>query len=303
MGDLVLVINNDTVKSGIDRSAITVMDVDDKITCLSEIDNQKNKLAVILRTMKNLIGEYSNYASAYHNKTPKTEEQRKLYENYVSIIAVCTGKSIDFSKTGVLFPMPRNISKYGRPLPYFMGYRDQYYKRQKLSKAYSNMNRLCYKIEKWERQFRWKRTYSDFDYNIMIDNTIETDEFIYSQIEQLFIEFHREMAQLAKEQREIRLEYKDFVLNWSYYYGQYKKKCNLISKDKKMIANIAVHLSYVKYPNKNKKFMWCIASEGILQNLEQQPVLLPAKCENGKLTYLGKKYILVKEGKGDIQID
>jgi hypothetical protein len=70
-----------------------------------------------------------------------------------------------------------------------------------------------------------------------------------------------------------------------------------------MIANIAVHLSYVKYPNKNKKFMWCIASEGILQNLQQQQVLLPAKCENGRLTYLGKRYILVKEGKGDIEID
>lgn len=303
MGDLVLVINNNTIKSGIDRDSIVVMDVDDKITSLSEIDNPENKLAVILRTMKNLIGEYSNYASAYHNKTPKTEERRKLYEDYVSIIGVCTGKSIDFSKTGVLFPMPRNISKYGRPLPYFMGYRDQYYKRQKLSKAYSNMNRLCYKIEKWERQFRWKRTYSDFDYNIMIDKDIEPDQLISDKIEQLFIDFCKEMKELAKEQREIRLTEKDFVINWSYYYNQYKKKCNAISKDQKLIANIAVYLSYVKYPNKNKKFLWCIASEGILKNLEQQPVLLPAKCENGKLTYLGKKYILVKEGKGDIDID
>ena len=300
---MVLVIDNKIIKSGIDRDSIVVMDVDDKVTAKSEFDTQQNKLEVILRTMKNLIGEYSNYASAYHNKKPKTEEQKKLYEQYISIIGVLTGKSIDYAKTGVLFPMPRNISKYGRPVPYFMGYRSDYYKRQKLSKAYSNMNKLCYKVEKWERSFRWKRTYSEFDYKIMMDDTIEIDEAIFIEVEKLFFEFCKEMAELARDQREIRLNIKDFVIDWGYYYGLYKKRCRAISKDQKMVANIAVKLSYENYPNKNKKFLWCVASEGILKNLEQQEVFLPIKCENGNLSYLGKRYIMVEKSKGEIQID
>ncbi len=160
------------------------------------------------------------------------------------------------------------------------------------------MNRLCFDIEKWEKKFRWKRTYGDFNYKIMIDENIEIDDAIFSEIESAYIDFCKEMAQHAKDQREIRQnpEYRDFVIDWGYYYNQYRKRCNSICPDRKMLANIAVILSYEKYPNKNKKFIWCVASEGILKNLKQQDVLLPAKCENGNLVYLGKRYILYKEG-------
>ena len=94
MGDLVFVIDNDTIKSGVDRDAFTVMDIDDKVTVESEENTQENRLKVTLRSMKNMIGEYSNYATAYHNKMPKTDEQKKKYEKYVDIISVLTGKSI-----------------------------------------------------------------------------------------------------------------------------------------------------------------------------------------------------------------
>lgn len=53
--------------------------------------------------MKSLIGEYSNYSSAYHNKCPKTAEQRAIYEGYIDQISVLTGKAIDQAKTGVIF--------------------------------------------------------------------------------------------------------------------------------------------------------------------------------------------------------
>lgn len=45
--------------------------------------------------MKNLIGEYSNYATAYRNRCGKTEKQRNKYEKYIDIISVLTGKSIN----------------------------------------------------------------------------------------------------------------------------------------------------------------------------------------------------------------
>lgn len=88
------VIDNDIIKSGVDRDAFTVMDIDDKVTVESEENTPENRLKVTLRSMKNMIGEYSNYATAYHNKMPKNSEQRMKYDKYVDIISVLTGKSI-----------------------------------------------------------------------------------------------------------------------------------------------------------------------------------------------------------------
>lgn len=93
-GDLVFVIDNEIMMKGVDTSAYTVMDVDDKITVESEEDNVDNRVKVTVRSMKNMIGEFSNYGTAYHNKTPKTAEQKEKYEKYVDIISVLTGKSI-----------------------------------------------------------------------------------------------------------------------------------------------------------------------------------------------------------------
>ena len=95
MGDLVLVLKNQTMMSGVDRNAPIVLDIDDKVAAAAELDTTENRYKITLRTMKSLIGEYSNYASAYHNKCPKTAEQKQKYEKYIDIISVITGKSID----------------------------------------------------------------------------------------------------------------------------------------------------------------------------------------------------------------
>jgi hypothetical protein len=95
MGDLVLVLDNEIMKGGVDKAAPIVLDIEDKISALAEDDTLENRLANTLRTMKSMIGEYSNYASAYHNKCPKTIEQKRKYEKYIDVISVITGKSID----------------------------------------------------------------------------------------------------------------------------------------------------------------------------------------------------------------
>lgn len=86
--------DDDRVLKGVNREAIPVIDVDDKITTEPEEFNMENRLKITLRTMKNLIGEYSNYATAYLNRCPGTEEQKQKYRTYVDIISVLTGKSI-----------------------------------------------------------------------------------------------------------------------------------------------------------------------------------------------------------------
>lgn len=96
-GDLVLVLQNEIMQEGVHKDVPIVIDVDDKITAMVEPDTVDGRVALTMRTMKSLIGEYSNYSSAYHNKCPRTAEQKELYEKYVDQISVLTGKAIDRS--------------------------------------------------------------------------------------------------------------------------------------------------------------------------------------------------------------
>lgn len=94
-GDIVLVSDNKIMNAGSNKNLAITIDMDDKITALSEEDNVTNRIALISRTTKNMIGEYSNYASAYLNRKPRDEEQIKKYDGFLSCISVTVGKAID----------------------------------------------------------------------------------------------------------------------------------------------------------------------------------------------------------------
>lgn len=306
-GDIALVVDNQDMIDGVHRDEGIVIDTEDKVAAIEEEDNVENRCALALRTMKSFIGEYSNYASAFWNKCPRTDEQKDKYKSYIDVASIIVGKSIDYAKTGVIYHMPRHISKYGRPLPYFMKYRSQYYSKQKLSRAPSNMNKLCWDIERWERDIRWKRTYKDFDYHIMIDDSIPINPDVYEAIRDIYLRFSKEMAELAKDQASVR-QYSDsvvrnaitkydaehFTINWGYYYDLYKAECLSVCPDVQELANICVKLCYEDMPNKNVKFMWVVAEEGILKNIKPVDVIrLPKMDECGDREYLGRRYSMV----------
>lgn len=307
-GDRVFVINNEIMKSGIQRDLPIVIDIDDKITALEEEITDDGVIECTVRSMVSLVGEISNYATCYHNKTPKTDEQKKKYLEYINILSICNGKSIDFAKTGVIFYVPKHITKYSKPLPYFMKYASDYYKTlKKLSKAHSNLNRLAWDIEKWSKQIRYKRKFKDFDYNIMIDNSIPRDDEKFNRIEALYSDFEQEMKGLRiqnamQNNYDMYQDYfdgltKDEVINskinWKYYYQKYRDMAREICPDQQELANYIVEICYGKYSKKNKKFIWTIAGEGVVKNIKQLPVIrLPIEDENGEYEYLGYKYSL-----------
>jgi len=184
--------------------------------------------------------------------------------------------------------MPRTISKYGRPLPYFMKYASDYYGKLKLAKTRSNMNRLCWELERWQRDIHWKRTDRDFDYSIMIDSAVEIDDGTYKAVESIYRSFGREMKQLVPEIRgadedERRRAY---ALLYERYRNEVLTACN---SDIKLVANITVLLSR-EHKSWNQKFPWIVAGSGIVQNIKQVPAPMPVKDETGELKYLGKKY-------------
>lgn len=290
--------------SGVDREAPVVIDVEDKITAMAEEDTPETRVALVLRTINSLIGETSNCSTGYHNKNPKSAEIKKKYDEYIDLLSIINGKAIDYTKTGVLYNIPRHIAKYSKPLPYFMKYASEYYGAlNNFSHAPSNMNRLCKDIEKWSSKHRYSAfTSRDFDYRIMIDDSIPIDDELQNQINKLYLDFCKEMAELQHDQSHVRkygdktlsaYDAKNFTINWGYYYDKYRSKCLSICSDKKQLANMAVRACYEFYSQKkNSKFMWRVAGDGIVDNIRQVPYPLPSHDENGEYEYLGRKYSL-----------
>lgn len=268
---------------------------------------------------KNEDGEYVDENGNLTDTPVIDTKRRSKYLHYIDLLSIVNGKNIDFSKTGVMMNIPRHIAKYSKPLPYFMKYAGDYYKTmKKWNYAETNMNYMCYQIEHWEKKVLHGRNShkidKDFDYSIMTDRTIIVDRNSdkYKQIEEVFLRFYKEMSELTKEQHKfsnyrvgenmdwIRENYPlldeslipDFEFDWNKYYEEYRNECKKICSNPKELANIVVDICYCKYPKKSKKFIWKVASEGILSNLKSSyiPIPLPALDDKGEYEYLGKRF-------------
>lgn len=179
--------NEPIIINTIPDDGYVTIDIEDKVTSLAQVDNLENKLACTLRGLKSMIGEISNMASVYHNRVARTKETKQLYESYVDLLSVANGKAVDFAKTGVLYPIPRQISKWAKAsgMPYFFKYNGPYYARlHNLSKAHSNMNLLCMSLERWERGVRWRKELAgSFDWHLMYDEAVGYDQTVFDEIE------------------------------------------------------------------------------------------------------------------------
>lgn len=96
-GDLSLIIDNPLMMKGVDRDCPIVIDAEDKITALAEPYDIQHILAYTLRSLKSMIGEISNYATAYHNRVPSSEMSKGKYESYVELLSISNGKAIQES--------------------------------------------------------------------------------------------------------------------------------------------------------------------------------------------------------------
>ena len=307
-GDILFVLDEPIMIKGVDMTAPVVMDVDDKITILPQDYNEENICELILHNLDNRIGEYSNYATCYHNKMKKTERTKKIHDDYIATLSVMTGKEIDAAKCGVRFNLPKQISKYARPLPYFMQFAGDYYKKIKeFNKYRSNMNSLCFDIEKWENTKKTRKTKEGFDYHIMIDDNVEIHEDVFNQVSELYIDFNRTIKRLLMEKNKCKdwdknkewikkymnitkKESLAFDVNWNYYYDMYKDKLRKISKNKKEIVNCLVKLCYEVHPRSSKKILWSVAGDWVVGNIKQYNKEIMLRDKDGDICILGDRY-------------
>lgn len=176
------------------------------------------------------------------------------------------------------------------------------------------MNRLCYALEKWDRSNRWERQSIDFDYSIMIDTNYTYSEDMYDRIKEVYLRYCAEVSDLSKFQSMCKSydKYEDeladqitreqakwFEIDWGVYYNKYRSECRAICPNQCVLANITVKMCYEEFPKKDKKFMWIVADNGIVQNIKQVEHKLPKRNYDrcGDL-YMGKYYIW-QDYKGD----
>ena len=91
--------------------------------------------------------------------------------------------------------------------------------------------------------------------------------------------------------RSLQKNNEDIKDEWNDFYEKYKKRVRKeITEDVGELANIAVEMLYGRNPKKEKKFIWIIAGDGVVENLKATEIELPIRCEDGEFEYLGKKY-------------
>jgi dsRNA-specific ribonuclease len=124
----------------------------------------------------------------------------------------------------------------------------------------------------------------------------------------LFLDFNKEIRDLQIQNyiKKHWLDYTDYFsdlstfdvvntqINWNYYYNKYKEQATLICPNNKELANYAVRICYVVFPKKSKKFIWVVASEGLIDNIKQVDIELPIRDKDGIYEYLGRNYSLQK---------
>lgn len=316
-GDLVLVLDEPLFLDGIDENCAIVINLDEKMTASEEEYTKENIASLVCRTLVSLIGECSNASTCYHNKPWKNQETKDRYNTNVEILSIVNSFAIDYAKTGYIMNIPYEIAKYSKPFPYFMRYINDYYAKLYSSmeknesnyrfqrNKHSNMNQLCFLLERFhDREIRWKRA-KHFNYRIMMDDSIEINPDKMKIVENIYKEFNKECRYLIlfekklhnydKYKNELKAWDKEsamsYYVNWDSVYAKYRNVCEEICTQKEL-ANITTIICYETYPKRSKRFLWAVASSGILENLKQVDFSLPVRDPDGEYEYLGKRYSL-----------
>lgn len=330
-GDIIITTNTPSIcESVIEDYPITM----DKKTAKKEPYIIENIIKADCIGFSNLIGKITNTMTTFINaNTP--EKYKDIIIRRTKLGRYYQGVEIDSCKLGVKEYMPRKWREQTKKLPYFLMYKylyikekydkvhrkflksakksfgisfnelfkypdndkikkflARYYKSIPVSLSNSPMNKLCHYIEAWESEnFKLpylKEYYDTTDIMTDKDFPIDINGKKYKQIEQKYHEFIKEYN------KGLRQEYTS--QQWGAFYEKITNDCLKLVPNDSELANIAVNITYKKYPKVHKKFAWIVASDGILKNLEknrQSPIEVPVETGNPNDTeYLGKYYKL-----------
>jgi hypothetical protein len=304
-----------------------IIDIDDKITTKSKPYNKQSILEYELNSRDNRIGEITNVATSILNKYTTNPDIQKMYDDLVSLLRIYQGKEIDFLKTGVRWQMSKQLRKYLKQLPLFLlhNYPDKlkvYYTIAHKNKSIedkankhplngyrspSPLNELCDYISSWEKEsILWDRTVFDTRCLILNNSLDLSNKNIMRNIKHVINDFAVEWKVLLDKKDKLRENNETDNINLDLLINVYKKKLSLIVKDKTLLANYVIKVSYSNM-SINKSLAWKAYGDTIIQNLKRNtPVYkqikiieVPYKTDRSQ-EYLGKFYELVEVINNDI---
>lgn len=329
-GDIAFVMqgkDNPLILKGIDRTLPTVINIDEKATSKAVRINADSLIEDFVFGADNRIGEYSNCATKWYNKvapkhnadgTEKTDEQTQAFYNLcadnVNLIAIINAKEIDSAKTHVRVNLPNYIQKRAGNYPYFMRYAGDYYAGfSVLSKAPSNMNELCFEMERFKNALTWARPAKPFDWHIYLNPNIDRNEASYEALVTVYRAYCKRKAEIAEARQK---SFKAFENRWRKGKGKDGRPvpkhafsfdasgmhkaadAEIIALAKEAVpsgaerANYAVEICY-STPSRGKQFAWLVAGDAIARNIKQVSHKIPLQVtgEEYDFLYLGRKYI------------
>ena len=332
-GDIAFVLqgkDNPLFLKGIDRTLPTVINIDEKATAKAEKINSAALIHDFNFASDNRIGEYSNCATKWYNKTApkhnhdgteKNEEQKadfyRMCADNVNLIAIVNAKEIDSAKTHVKVNLPNYIQKKAGFYPYFMRYAGDYYAKQKdFSKAKSNMNELCFEMERFKNGLKWAKPKEDFDWHIYLNSNVEKDEDRYNALRAVykqyvamkralsqerqaaFVEFERKWKRKNRLAGRTELPVPSHLFRYDQSLQYHKIDEAIVAMAKEAVpgdaerANYAVEICY-SVPSRPKKFAWLVAGDAIARNIEQVQHKIPLEVHGSEydFMYLGRKYM------------
>lgn len=289
-GDIFFLCNDPVViNSKIDKHII--LDMEDKATVKAKPYTMENIIEYEILTRDSRIGEITNAATSIENRYTSSEELKKRYADYTSLLRVFQGKEIDFLKTGIRWHMNNSLRKHVKQLPYFLLYnypaKLDLYKRQaeknkKLEKddakvplnAYhspSPMNELCDYICTWEKKhILWNQDVENLKNtsSLIIDHALDlSDRKIIRTVRRYINEYADEVRrhislQRGKEDNGNHKFYMEETVN------SFKRRLSEeLLLDEELIANYVIKASYQNL-SVSKAFAWNGYGDTIIRNLK-----------------------------------
>jgi hypothetical protein len=179
-----------------------------------------------------------------------------------------------------------------------------YYKYLPLNEANCTMNKLCKYMESVKLNIgNCVNDDADFDVNLLLDKEIEIKEKskTYVAICNIYDEFVRDKKMFIENKRNSKNEKaeEDDTDKLANMYKNYRLKLYEVCKNKRLLANIAIHICYIKNKNSNKDFVWEICNYGLIKNLKKNnnsKIIVPIKTndESFDFEYLYDKYKLLE---------
>ena len=170
-------------------------------------------------------------------------------------------------------------------------FRNNYYRNNPVLKSNCVMNELCWMIESIDIKKKFPKDTNQFDYTILMDESVPIDNKKLEVIEKIYKEYKVYKSRI-KLQSVFDDGDSDYIEINENMIDKFIKDAYDISSNDIDIANMCVYVNYILYPNSPKDFAWNVGREGLLKNIikNQKPIkYVPVKDEYG-VEYLGERY-------------